>query len=358
MIIPEKQEIPKKNRAPVLVTLALCLFGYILLAFIEVKEADSAREYIREISQLNITRIAPKPEPELKEESEQPETEEIQEEPVEEAKPEPPKRINMSEVLPEGVKVDLSINRDSRQPGARQQTETTPSRSLRIEDSELEQMGGLKTLSDRGMRSSRADRRTLGNNSDASSSGITMEATSTLSGATGGMSGVEGGSRLGGPTGRGTDLTGVEVGMKNLEDFGEDYSEIDYNALVKWMEDNPVALPVPAERLMSDGQFNQNQLTSRVPFFIGERQFDLLLMVSEERFEVRIILVENDNATFLVDRGFRGESNRLRVGGVGYQDGEIAEIDSQMRDAGIDQTKEFYGIFLSWWESVKDEYEQ
>jgi len=185
-----------------------------------------------------------------------------------------------------------------------------------------------------------------------------MDASSNLTGTGGRVAGIEGGSQLGGPTGRGTDLTGVEVGMKSLEDFGEDYTAIDYRALVEWMKDNPEDLPVPAKRLMSEGQFDQNPLTSRVPFFINDRQFDLLLMVSEERYEVRIILIENEDATYLVDRGFRGESNRLDVGNVGYQEDRIAEIDSQMRDAGIEQTEEFYGIFLSWWDSVKDEYEQ
>lgn len=361
MIIPEKQSNPKKNYAPATVTLAICLFGYLVLAFMEVKEPESARDYIREISQLNITRVAPEPqpEPEMEEEAEQPEAEEAAEEPAEEVAPEAPRRIDMSEVLPEGVKVDLSVQREARQPSTRQQSEPSETRSLRIEDSEMAEMGGLKTLSDRGMSSARVNRRTLGSDGEAGAgSGLTMEGELNLSGTSGGLAGGGTGSRLGGPTGRGTDLTGVEVGMKNLEEFGEDYSEIDYNALLEWMKDHPEDLPVPAERLMSSGQFDQNQLTSRVPFFIDNRQFDLLLMVSEERFEVGIMLIENKNATYLSDRGFRGESDQLRVGGVGYQEDKIVEIDSQMRDAGIDQTKEFYGIFLSWWESVKDEYEQ
>lgn len=361
MIIPEKQSSPKKNYISAIATLVICLFGYLVLAFMEVKEADSARDYIREISQLNITRVAqePEPEPEMEEEAEQPEAEDTAEEPVEEVAPEAPRRIDMSEVLPEGVKVDLSVQREARQPSSRQDPQPTESRSLRIEDSEMAQMGGLQTLSDRGMRSPRANRRTPGSDGDAGAgSGLTMESELNLSDNSGGLAGGGTGSRLGGPTGRGTDLAGVEVGMKSLDEFGEDYSDIDYRALVEWMKDHPEDLPVPAERLMSSGQFDRNQLTSRVPFFIEGRQFDLLLMVNEERFEVRIILVENDDATYLVDRGFRGESNQLRVGGVGFQNGEIAEIDSQMRDAGIRQTEEFYGIFLSWWESVKDEYEQ
>jgi len=361
MIIPEKQSSPKKNYISAIATLVICLFGYLVLAFMEVKETESARDYIREISQLNITRIAPEaePEPEMEEEAEQPEAEEATEETVEEVAPEAPRRIDMSEVLPEGVKVDLSVHREARQPSSRQKSQPTESRSLRIEDSEMAQMGGLQTLSDRGMRSPMANRRTPGSDGEkGAGSGLTMESELNLSDNSGGLAGGGTGSRLGGPTGRGTDLTGVEVGMKSLDEFGEDYSDVDYNALVKWMEDNPVDLPVPAERMMSDGQFNQNQLTSRVPFFIGERQFDLLLMVSKERLEVGIMLIENKNATYLSDRGFRGESDQLRVGGVGYKEGKIVEIDSQMRDAGIDQTKEFYGIFLSWWESVKDEYEQ
>lgn len=357
MIIPEKQSNPRKKYVSGGTTLIICLLGYLLLAFIDVREVESTRDYIREITQLNITRVIPEHEPQIQEEAEQPEVEETQQETVEEVAPEAPRRIDMSEVLPEGVRVDLSVNREARQPNTRQQSQPAESRSLRIEDSELEQMGGLQTLSDRGARSPRANRRTIGGDGDAGG-GIALDGESTLSGRSGGLAGRGTGSQLGGPTGRGTDLSGVEIGLKSLDDFGEDYSDIDYNALLEWMRDHPRDLPIPADRLMSDGQANHNNLTSRVPFFIENRQFDLLLMVNEERFEVRIILVENQDATLLIDRGFRGQSNRLRVGGVGYQNDEIAEIDSQMRDAGLDQTQEFYSIFLSWWESVKDEYEQ
>lgn len=357
MIIPEKHTDPRRKYISAITTLVLCLFGYLLMAYVDVTYEESSRVYMREISQINITRITPEPEPEISEEPEQ--AQEAEESPVEnqpETPPEAPRRVNLDEIMPEGLKVDLSVQRTDRQP-ARQQSEPAQQRSLRIEDSEMAQMGGLQSLSDQGIRSRRANRRTAGSGGDESRGGIQAEQGGGISGASGGISAGRG-TTLTGPRGRDGEQAGVEVGLKDLDEFGENYSEIDYNAIVEWMKDNPANLPVPIRRLMSDGQWDPNYLTSRIPFHINGRQFDLQLMVVEERLEVHIMLIENQDATYLIDRSFQGVSNYLRVGGVGYGEEDIVEVDSQLRDAGQNQTEEFYGIFLSWWESVKDEYEQ
>jgi len=359
MIIPEKHTDPKQKYASVFITLFLCLLGYFIMAYAEVSEVESSRVYMREINEINITRITPEPEPEIEEEPEQAkEAEESPEEAEPEAQRETPRRVNLDDVLPEGVKVDLSVERSNRPQSRQQQQAPESPRSLRIEDSEMDQMGGLSTLSDRGVASRRNNRRTLGNSSDETGGGIQAETGGGLSGArSGGISGGRG-SSLTGPRGRDGNNDGVEVGLKDLDEFGEDYSEIDYNAIVDWAKDNPADLPVPVERLMSDGDWDPNYLSSRVPFQINERQFDLMLMIVEERLEVHIFLVENQDVIYLIDRNFQGVSNYLKVGGVGFQEGQIVDVDSQLRNAGQQQTEEFYGIFLSWWDSVRDEYER
>lgn len=106
---------------------------------------------------------------------------------------------------------------------------------------------------------------------------------------------------------------------------------------------------------MGDGRWDPNYLTSRVPFHTADgREFDLLLMVKEANVELHIFLVESMNdATYLIDSGFQKESSSLRVGNVSYQENDIAEVDSQMREARSDDTREFYQVFLSWWETVE-----
>ncbi len=353
MIIPEKHNEPQKKYVSGAVTLFICIFGYLILAYTDVPEVESTRVYMREISELNITRITPQPEPEIREEPDQPrEADEAPDEP--EVVSEAPRRINLDEMMPEGLRVDLTVDRSAREP-TRQQVQDTEPRSLRIEDSEIERLeGGMRTLADRSLASRRADRRTAGD--PEIGAGIAAQENIELSGGGGGV--VTGtGTTLSGPRGREGSEIGVEVGLRDLEEFGEDYSELEYNALVEWMKDNPADLPVPVGRLMCGGSCDPNFLTSRVPFHIGDRQFDLLLMVIKQHLEVHIFLVESLDATYLVDSRFREITNRLRRGGVEYMDGDIAQVDSRMRPADRESTEEFYSVFLSWWDSVRDEYE-
>jgi len=354
MIIPEKHKEPQNKYVSGAVTLMICLMGYLVLAYTDVPEVESSRVYMREISELNITRITPQPEPEIREERDQPrEAEEAPEEVEAEVVTEAPRRINVDEMMPEGLRVDLTVDRSARQP-TRQQVQDTEPRSLRIEDSEIERLeGGMRTLADRSLASRRADRRTAGD--PEIGAGIAAQNDIELTGGGGVVTGT--GTTLSGPRGREGSEIGIEVGLRDLEDFGEDYSELEYNALVEWMKDNPKDLPAPVSRLMCESRCDPNFLTSRVPFYIGDRQFDLLLMVIEQQVEVHIFLVENLDATYLVDSRFREISNRLHTGGVEYMEGDIAQVDSRMRPADRESTEEFYSIFLSWWNSVRDEYE-
>jgi hypothetical protein len=147
----------------------------------------------------------------------------------------------------------------------------------------------------------------------------------------------------------------VKVDLKGLNDFGENYRNFTpiYKALVEWMRRHPADLPEVVDRFMG---FLPGNLTSRVGFNIDGREFEMLLLCVESTYEVRVCLIERSEVTYLIDEGFKKQSNYLRVGAVTQQaDGEILRFGSVLREASDRRTQEFYRIFLSWWETVKHE---
>jgi hypothetical protein len=99
-------------------------------------------------------------------------------------------------------------------------------------------------------------------------------------------------------------------------------------------------------------------LTSWVQFSIQKREFEMFLLCVEETYEVRIVLVERKQVIYLIDQGFREQSNFLRTGQLNRLDsGEILKFGTNLEPAGSGKTREFYQIFMSWWESVKHEVE-
>jgi hypothetical protein len=147
----------------------------------------------------------------------------------------------------------------------------------------------------------------------------------------------------------------AKVDLKGLSHFGENYRNFTpiYRALLEWMRRHPVDLPEVVDRFMG---FQAGNLTSRVVFSIGGREFEMLLLCVESTYEVRIALVEGDEVTYLIDQGFKKQSNYLRIGSLARQpDGEIHRFGSVLREASDRRTQEFYQVFLSWWDTVKDE---
>lgn len=358
MILPEKKEDPKKRYYAASVTVAVVLTFYVALVIASVTDPDSTKVYLTEITELNITRFQPKiPEPEVQEEPDEPMAQEespAETEVVEEVST--PQRIDMSEVLPEGVQVDLSVNRSPTETVQSRSSNQTQSRSLRLEDSEMQEIGGLQTLSGGELSSPRATRRSLAGDGGTEGSIGLADGPEISTGRSGITNGGGTGSLLSGPEVRDGNSEGLEVGLKNLSEFGDGYSDMDpiLPDLIRWMKENPSELPQSVKSRMTDNRWDPNYLTSRVPFIINDREFDLLLMVKEADLEVHIFMVENkDGATYLIDDGFQRQSNSLVVGNVGYRNNDIVEVDSRMRPAGSQQSDEFYQIFLSWWDTVE-----
>lgn len=144
-----------------------------------------------------------------------------------------------------------------------------------------------------------------------------------------------------------------------LKDFDRDKIEVSeiFKALIEWMKLHPVALPPVIKQFL---EYRYGGLTSSVDFKINRRSFEMFLLCFEGNYEVRIALVEKNEVTYLIDQGFTKESQKLRAGTVSRLPGSsnIATLETQPLSIGHKKNKEFYDIFLSWWETVKHEVER
>lgn len=329
---------------------------YLTLNANSITDASSRRIILTELAVININDFYPSLESEKSiDEPDSPENTEEEEvipetEVVEEVVS--PKRIDLSELLSEGVKVDLIVSNEvpvlskSNQPD-----EENTSASLRLEESELDQFEGIRSLRGVGSRmgdlSQRSSTQGEGSGLAVRNGGLQLRSS--------GLSGIRGGIGLTeGPSVRNGWEEAIEISLKSLTEFGEGFDNMDpvIIALIQWMKKNPSDLPVAVKRTMSDNRWQDDFLTSTSRFVAEDREFELLLMVKEAIPELHIFLVEKDEATYLIDRGFQKQSSYLRRGRVIYNDANIQEVDSQMREASGSQTSEFYQVFLSWWRSI------
>jgi hypothetical protein len=351
MIIPQKKKDPAKSIFSLLFTAAFCLAAYLILISSSVSDPDSRQIQMRELAQINLTRFQP-PVEEPRAEEPRAEEPEVEEEPAPEVVMEErvPARVDLSEVLPDGFRLEP----ETRAPETRTQRtpDTDDSPSLAMQDSDIALHDRSRSLSRGDLSGISARRSGLG---DDLGPRIGMDDGSDISIGRRGISDDGAASGLlGGPTARDGQEDVAEVDVRDLSDFGADYSDIGsfYFPLADWMRENSATLPVAVRRMMTDGRWDDNYLTSKTSFHVGNREYTLLLMTREELKEVHIVLVHGNDAIYLIDRGFQQESNYLRVGQVGFRGGEIAEVDSEMRDAGREHTEQFYQIFLSWWNSI------
>lgn len=150
----------------------------------------------------------------------------------------------------------------------------------------------------------------------------------------------------------------VKVELKNLQDFGGNYRNFTpiYQALAEWMRKHPRDLSEVVDRFMGHQPGN---LTASETFVVGGRRFEIFLLCVDATYEIRVCLAEGDEITYLIDQGFKKQSNFLRVGTLARLPGEksIHRFGSELREASDHRTQEFYQIFLSWWETVKHEVE-
>ena len=119
------------------------------------------------------------------------------------------------------------------------------------------------------------------------------------------------------------------------------------------MKANPGELPVGVRKLV---RHRDNFLTSATTFELDGRRYELYLMCKEKLYEVHIVLVDVDEATYLIDRSFQKLSTYLREGRVGRSSADIITAINSRRSAASDErSREFYSLFLSWWEIAKQD---
>ncbi len=126
-----------------------------------------------------------------------------------------------------------------------------------------------------------------------------------------------------------------------------------YKALVKWLKKNQKPLR-PVMQTFLGYSNSRGALTTHAVFSAGGRSFELYILCIEKGTEVRIALVEGNKVIRMVDQGFSKSSDQLRTGTVDRDEaGRIFKFGTRLQPTGSAKNKEFYNIFISWWENQK-----
>lgn len=145
-----------------------------------------------------------------------------------------------------------------------------------------------------------------------------------------------------------TDAADVAISEIEAERF--DGSEAD--RLATWMRANPSPLPIGVRVHVN---FQPSFLTAAVPVTADGRRWELFLMFNETLQELHIVLVDGERSVYMIDRGFQEQSRSLREGTVRRANGQIVAVDSRTAAASGERAREFYNVFLSWWERAKSD---
>lgn len=364
MIVPQpREDETQQRRIAALTTAGIVVVAAITIAFVAVPDYTTTQDQYRQLDPARLAELRPEPETEPEQESnEESETEEEDnpEEAVEDAEPQnAPERVDLSEFSSEGLDVDLSPNETANQ----QRTESAESdvsggnTTLRVERENVGDIGGIETFDD---PSESAVPRGRGNQMTTGSgeSGIAVaEGSGSGAGASEGEGFGDGSEMIGGSEGRAGNISGssVEVSLKNLDEFGGDYQNLDIRKLIQWMKNNPAELPIGVKQHVG---YEPHHLSSALPIETSDgTQYELYLMCKESLYEIHIVLAQGQQARYLVDRSFKKQSRKFRVGTVRRgEDGTITGVESRAEPLG-EESDRFYQIFLSWWNGVKDSVE-
>ena len=168
------------------------------------------------------------------------------------------------------------------------------------------------------------------------------------------------GTVLSGPGGKSTgDKPIQEISLKDLSSFGSNYSDLNsiFKPLVDWMKKHPAPHPPAIVSLTRQNDMGADALRSMIEFRVGDRNFTLYLKCIESLYEIHIVLIENTNLAYLIDQGFKKRSHFLRLGTANYADESMTKLvscNTTYEKPSDKRTKEFYQIFHSWWDSIKD----
>ena len=218
----------------------------------------------------------------------------------------------------------------------------------------LQGLGDLDALNDLGGAPAPASRGRSGRSAGASNAGgIALLGGSASSAPQPGAGPVGDVAVVGENTRRAGNAAATEFTVErlSLDAFGDDYDRLEIQALIDWMKKHPGDLPIGVRQLV---RHRPKFLSSVTSFTIDGKPYELYLMCKEELYEVHIVLVDGERSTYLVDRSFQKLSTYLSEGQVRRARGdEITAISSKRSAASGDTSREFYALFLSWWEQAK-----
>jgi hypothetical protein len=144
----------------------------------------------------------------------------------------------------------------------------------------------------------------------------------------------------------------IDVPIRRASEFGNDYDNLSpiYKELIEWMKRNPAQLSSVVRKFM---KYQGETLSSRAKITLSDRDFEIFLVCHEKQYEIKICIVEKNQATLLIDRGFRKQSNYFRIGNANRDKSyRIFSFGTSQESPSDERTDEFYRIFLTWWEQV------
>ncbi len=356
MILPEPRKDVIHQRGKAFLSTILLMAGcYALLLFASVSFEKPSRRIFREVDLASFAPPAVTPDL-VTPTSETPDAEEAPAEsrPVRQEINTPTlDQLDLSKLFPDELAVEID---PADTPGnvRNAQADAGAGEQIQVQSGGLQGLGSLDGLDNLGGAPVPAGRgrtaRQAGNTgggielADGSSAVTPGQANATV----GGNTSVVGENTRRAATAEAADFN---VQRLSLDAFGNDYANLEVQALIDWMKANPGELPVGVRKLV---RHRDNFLTSATSFEMDGKRYELYLMCKEKLYEVHIVLVDIDEATYLIDRSFQKLSTYLREGQVGRSSSDIITAINSRRSAASDErSNEFYSLFLSWWETAK-----
>ncbi len=326
-----------------------------MLAALQWANLPAVKQRTTSYEDINWTRFTPKPKKIVEPPAPKPvsakQPVKLEPPPQPLTQPQPTQKIDLSalKVQFESVAKPARTLSTSQSP-AEPATEAVSQSKISLKKSSL--LGGLNTLLGESTPRLQVTGRGSKGRRRSGASSLKAQSGSTLSVGKGGDYG-SGGQALGAPEAKDSHGSSVEISMLDLTQMDGDFADLSpiYQELIDWMKRNPENFPDVVSRFM--GKVS-GDLSSIVKFQMAGRQFEMFILCKENLFEVRVCLLEGNESTYLIDRGFKENSSFLRVGSVNQTPvGDILSFGTTRKAASNRRTSEFYQVFLSWWESVK-----
>lgn len=355
MILPEPRQdhIHQRGKA-FLTTVALAAAAYAVLTFASVSLEKPTRQIFREVDLASFAPpvVTPEVNTPASNEAETPEDAPVEAEPVlQDANSQSLDQLDLSQLFPDEltVEVDPADAPESARNTAGGDSET----KIEVQSGGLQGLGsldGLDALGGAPVPTSRGRSRRPAEGGDG---GISISSGSQAVAPDQGASNAGSAQIVGENTRRAATAAEADFDVQrlSLDSFGNDYKNLEVQELIDWMKANPGELPVGVRKLV---RHRDQFLTSATTFALDGTTYELFLMCKEGLYEIHIVLVEQNQATYLIDRSFQKLSTYLREGQVARSSGEvITAVNSRRTAASDERSKEFYSLFLSWWEIAK-----